>query len=171
MILGIAVVLTCGLGGAVFGQDVVEAIGRWTGHDELVLRALGWCWSGLPFTLAAVLVAGHQRLGQSLRLALTYLLVVWAASGALLIPSRGSSMERRFGDTYPDARVLGFGWACGLLAVFATLLLTIVGVLVVHKLLGPTDKLKLRLLSRTLTVLWALLTAAGLAVALLAPLP
>ena len=156
-----------GLTGALVGKQVMSALGRLVNHQELVLRVLGWCWSGLPFLVLAVAINQRRLLAEGARAGLTYLLAVWAGSGALLLPGRTSNLERRFGSAYPDARPLGFGWGAGALSIFVSLLLAGL-VIVLLRRLGSIDQ---GILNRVLVGLWIIATAAGLVVALLAPLP
>lgn len=166
----IAVALICGLGGGIVGEDVVGALGRLVDHDEFLLRLLGWCWGGLPYVLVAVAFFVRRRLVRA-RAVLVSVLAAWCASVALLLPGRGSSLEHRFGSAYPDARVLGFASACGILPVFASLFLTLIVVLVAHKIFGRPAKERVDKLTAGLFIAWSLLTAAGLVAAFVGPLP
>lgn len=169
--LGFAVAVVCGVGGAFIREDVVGALGRFVDHNELPLRLLGWCWGGLPFVVLVVAYSQRRRLVLRAKHGLVYALVIWAASGALLMPGRHSSLEDRFGSAYSDARPLGFGWAAGFLSVFATFLAVAILILVWRKLTGTVTKPALVALNRLIVVLWVLFTAAGLIAALVAPLP
>ncbi|WP_433164119.1 hypothetical protein [Kribbella sp. CA-247076] len=167
----VVVVLACGIGGGFVGESVVGAVGRAVNHSELGLRVLGWCWGGLPYVVIAAVFVGRTRLSRAALLAMTYLLAVWVASGALLIPGRTSSLEDRFGSAYPDARPLSFGWACGFLAAAATLLLIVVGVLVLKRLRRAVTKRDLQKLSTVLTTAGGVLALGGLVGAVFAPMP
>jgi hypothetical protein len=167
----VVTVFACGIGGGFVGESVVGALGRAVDHSELALRVLGWCWGGLPYVVIAAAFVGRAKLTRNARLALTYLLAVWLASAALLIPGRSSSLEDRFGTAYPDARPLSFAWACGFLSAAATVLLVVVAVLLVNKFRGTPTKQDLQNLNRTLTTAWVVLTVAGLVGALLGPMP
>lgn len=169
--IGFAVALICGVGGAFVGENVVGALGRLVNHHELTLRVLGWCWGGLPFVVLVLAYTQRHRLSQRAKRGLTYAVTIWAASGALLIPGRHSSLEDRFGSAYLDARPLGFGWAAGFLALFATFVAAALLVLLWRKLTGTVTKQSVRTLNRGLTILWILLTAAGLITAVVAPMP
>lgn len=79
------------------------------------------------------------------------------------------AIGRATDHTEPVLRALG--WAAGVLAVFAAGLLTVIGILVLQKLLGPPDKKQLTIFGRALGAGWLILTAAGLAYALVGPLP
>jgi hypothetical protein len=167
----VVVALGCGISGAFIGETVVGAIGRAVDHRELVLRALGWCWGGLPYVVIAAALAGRSKLSRNVRLSLKYLLAAWIGSAALLIPGRYSSLEDRFGTAYPDARPLSFGWACGFLTTAATFLLIAVAILLLKKVHGTLTKQHVPTLNRVVTTTWAILTAAGLVAALIGPMP
>ncbi|TCO24835.1 hypothetical protein EV652_108371 [Kribbella steppae] len=167
----VVVAVGCGLGGAVVGESVVGALGRAVDHRELVLRALGWCWGGLPYVVITAALVGRAKLTRNVKLALPYLLAVWIGSAALLIPGRYSTLEERFGTAYPDARPLSFGWACGFLSTAATVLLVAIALILFKKLLGSITKRHLQTLNRVLTAIWVVLTAAGLVAALIGPMP
>jgi len=156
-----------GLTGALVGKQLMTALGHLVNHQELVLRILGWCWSGLPFVVLAVAITQRRHLSERARAALTYLLAVWVGSAAVLLPGRTSNLERRFGSAYPDARPLGFGWGAGALSLFVSLLLAGL-VIVLLRRFGAIDQV---ILNRVLVCLWIIATAAGLVVALFAPLP
>src|SRR5690242_17611125 len=47
-IIVFVVLLTSGLLGRHYVRDIVAALGTALAHDELSLRALGWCWIGVP---------------------------------------------------------------------------------------------------------------------------
>ncbi|MGC4936725.1 hypothetical protein [Kribbella sp. DT2] len=132
-ITAIVVALACGLAGGVVGEEVVSAIGGATDHEELALRALGWCWSGLPFTLTIVATFLRARLAPRVKPYVAMLLAAWAASGTLFIPARGSTPEGRFGAAYPDARFLSYAWAAGFLSIFALLVVGSAAILIVSK--------------------------------------
>jgi hypothetical protein len=91
---------------------------------------------------------GRAKLTRKVLLALTYVLAVWIGSATLLLPGRSSSLEERFGAAYPDARPLSFAWACGFLAAAATLLLTVIAVLLLKGLRGTPTTQHLQTLSR-----------------------
>lgn len=167
-----AVAVVCGVGGAFVAPDVVGALGRLTGHDPLRLRLLGWCWGGLPWLVASAAFLVRRRLSAAARVGLAYGLGVWCASGAILLPSRGSSAERRFGSAYLDSRPLTFGWACGWLPAAALVLVAVVATLLVHRAThgNPADRTQ-RSLGRGLAGLWMLLLTGGLVTALAGPLP
>jgi len=169
--VGFAVALICGVGGAFFGESVVGALGLVVGHNELVLRILGWCWGGLPFVVLVVAYTQRHRLSQRAKRGLTYAVTAWAASGSLLLPGRHSSAEERFGDAYLDARPLAFGWAAGFMALFVSFLAAGLLVLIWRKLTGTVTKQSLGFLNWAIATLWILLTAAGLIAAVLAPMP
>lgn len=169
--IGFAVALICGVGGAFVGEDVVGGLGRLVNHNELTLRVLGWCWGGLPFVVLVAAYSQRHRLSQRAKRGLAYAVTAWAASGALLIPGRHSSLEDRFGGAYLDARPLGFGWAAGFLSLFATFLAAGLLVLLWRKLTGTVTKQSVGTVNRGITIVWILLTAAGLLTALLAPMP
>jgi hypothetical protein len=169
--LGFAVAVICGVGGAFVGENVVSALGRLVNHHELVLRGLGWCWGGLPFVVLVAAYSQRHRLSQRVKHGLAYAVMAWAASGALLIPGRHSSLGERFDSAYLDARPLGFGWAAGFLSIFAMVLLVALLIIVWRKLTGTVTKQAVVVLNRAIAALWSLLTAAGLIAALVAPLP
>ncbi|TWD80694.1 hypothetical protein FB561_1781 [Kribbella amoyensis] len=169
LFLGVAV--GCGIGGGFIGEDVVGALGRTVGHRELPLRLLGWCWGGLPFVVAATAVVLRERLSRGARPALTYVLVVWIASGAFLLPRRLSTIEHRFGTAAADAKLLGYGWAAGILPIFATLALTVIGLLILRKSGRTPSKSTLTKLGRTFAATFCVLTTAGLVVALVGKTP
>ncbi|WP_041289078.1 hypothetical protein [Kribbella flavida] len=163
---GFLVAVTCGLGGAFVGEEVVGTIARVVGHRELVLRGLGWCWGGLPFVLAMVALLAQRRIAARAKPVVTTVLVVWAASGALLIPGRGSDLEGRFESAYPEARLIGFGWAAGFLSVVLVGAALVVGVLVVQKVFGARGGTAF---AWFIGVVGAAVIGAGLAAALVAP--
>lgn len=169
--VGFGVAAVCGVGGAFVAEDVVAGIGRLVNHDELALRLLGWCWGGLPFVVPVVAITQRHHLSRTAKRALAYVVAVWAASGALLLPGRHSSAEERFGAAYLDYRPLGFGWAAGFLSVFATFLAAAVLVLLWRLLTRTATKQSAGPLNSGLTILWILFTAGGLVAALLAPMP
>lgn len=169
--LGFVVAVCCGVGGAFVGEPVVAALGRLVNHHELVLRALGWCWGGLPSVALVAAYSQRHRLSQRAKHAVAYAAAVWTATAALLIPGRHSSMEDRFGSAYLDARPLAFGWASGFLSVFATVLLVAVLIIGWRKLTRTVTKQSVIILNRAITILWSLLAAAGLVTALIAALP
>lgn len=167
-----AVAVVSGVGGAFVAADVVDALGRLTGHDPLRLRLLGWCWGGLPWLVASAAFLVRRRLSAAARLRFAYGLGVWCAAGAVLLPGRGSSAERRFGSAYPDSRPLTFGWACGWLPIAVLVLVAVVAILIVHRATGgkPAQRTQ-RSLGWGLAALWLLLLVGGLVAALAAPLP
>lgn len=169
--VGFAVALICGVGGAFVGEDVVGGLGRLVNHNEFTLRVLGWCWGGLPFVVLVVAYSQRHRLSRRAKRGFTYAVTAWAASGALLLPGRRSTLEDRFGDAYLDVRPLGFGWAAGFLSLFATFIAAGLLVILWRKLTGTVTKRSVVILNRGLTILWVLLTVAGLITALLAPMP
>jgi hypothetical protein len=164
--VGFAVALISGVGGSFVAEEVVGGLGRLLNHNDLALRVLGWCWGGLPFVVLVAAYSQRHRLSQRAKRGLTYAVTAWAASGALLIPGRRSSPEERFGEAYLDGRPLAFGWAAGFLALFATFLLAALLAILWRKLSGPVG-----ILDRGITIIWVVLTTAGLLTALLAPLP
>jgi hypothetical protein len=169
-ITGIVVALACGLGGGVVGEEVVTAIGRATDHHEPTLRALGWCWSGLPFTLTIAATFLRARIAPRAKPYVAVLLAAWAASGTLFLPARGSTSEGRFGTAYPDAKFLSYAWAAGFLSIFALLVVGSAAILIVGRLSGAKP-LKGKLIGWVFNVLAVLFITAGLAVALVGPLP
>jgi hypothetical protein len=169
--LAFATAVICGVGGAFVGEPVISGLGNLVNHHELVLRTLGWCWGGLPFVVLVTAYSQRHRLRPQTKRGLTYAVAVWAASGALLLPGRRSTLEERFGGAYLDAQPLGFGWAAGFLALVALGFLVALLIIGWGKLTGTATKQSLVGLSRAITSLWALLTAAGLLAALVAPLP
>ncbi|MEU4390892.1 hypothetical protein [Kribbella sp. NPDC023855] len=169
--IGFAVALVCGVGGSFVAEDVVGGLGRLLNHDEFALRVLGWCWGGLPFVVLVLAYSQRHRLSQRAKRGFTYTVTAWAASGALLIPGRHTSAEERFGEAYLDSRPLGFGWAAGFMALFATFLVAGLLAVVWRKLTGTVTRQSVTTLNRGLTVLWVLFTVGGLVAALLAPMP
>ncbi|WP_433013130.1 hypothetical protein [Kribbella sp. CA-294648] len=169
--VGFAVALLCGVGGAFVADDVVGGLGRLVNHDEFALRVLGWCWGGLPFVVLVLAYTQRHRLSQRIKRGLTYAVTAWTASGALLMPGRHSSAEERFGEAYLDARPLGFGWAAGFMALFATFLATALLAIVWRKLTGTVTKQSVVTLNRGFTIFLVLFTVGGLIAALLAPMP
>ncbi|TCN39680.1 hypothetical protein EV644_103236 [Kribbella orskensis] len=169
--LGFAVAVLCGVGGAFVGEPVVAAVGRLVNHHELVLRGLGWCWGGLPFVVLVAAYTQRHRLSQHAKQVVAYALPIWAAAAALLIPGRHSTLEERFSSAYLDARPLAFGWAAGFLSTFATVLLVALLIIGWRKLTRTVTKQSVVILNRAITILWSVLAAAGLAAALIAPLP
>jgi len=170
MVLWFAAAVICGLGGAYVGEDVVGALGRTVGHNEFVLRALGWCWGGLPFVLIAVAFFLRDRLAP-VRAWIAGVLAVWLGSGSLLLPGRNSTRELRFGSAELDALPLAFGWACGIMPFFASTFLTILAILIARRLFGRLDANRMNKLAIGLFTVWCLLTTAGLVAAFAAPLP
>ncbi|MGW6281973.1 hypothetical protein [Kribbella sp. NPDC055071] len=159
--------------GAVAGERLAGLLGAAVGHSELALRAIGWCWGGLPWVVLSTAIVLHHRalLTSGVRTGLKYVLPIWVGSAAFLLPGRTSSLERRFGSAWPDARPLGFGWGCGAATVAAMLLVVIITGVILKKLPGQRTKRGLGALGVGAAVVWAALTAAGLIAALAAPLP
>ncbi|GAB2560834.1 hypothetical protein [Kribbella endophytica] len=167
LIAGAVSAVACGIGGASVGEDLVNAIGRSVAHHEHALRLIGWCWSGLPFTLGIAAIAFHARIARRTKPYVATILTVWAGSGALFIPGRNSTAEDRFGTAYPDARFLSYAWAAGFLAFVALVAVAAAAVLIAARF----SKAGSKPFSRALGVLAVLLLAAGLVVALVGPLP
>lgn len=163
---GVVTALACGTGGAFLADDVVHGLGNLTGHDEATLRALGWCWGGLPWCVVTALVMLRGRFPAR---PASYLVVVWLTSAALLIPARGQTGEDRFGTAGADGRAVSFGWACGFLAVAVTLVVVgAVAVIGARLRRREVTKAVLRRTSAVLTAVWLLAPLAGLAIALAA---
>jgi hypothetical protein len=170
MVLWFAAAAICGIGGAYVAEDVVGALGDAVGHNESVLRALGWCWGGLPFVLIAVAYRLRDRLA-TVKAWVAGVLAVWLGSGSFLLPGRNSTPQLRFGSAQLDAGSLAFGWACGIMPFFASTFLTIVAILIARRLLGPLGPNQMNKLAIGLFAAWCLLTTAGLVAAFAAPLP
>jgi hypothetical protein len=170
MVLWFATAATCGIGGAYVAEDVVGALGHAVVHNEYVLRALGWCWGGLPFVLIAVTYFLRDKLATA-KSWIAGGLAVWLGSGSFLLPGRYSTRELRFGSAQLDALPLAFGWACGIMPFFASTFLTILVILIVHRLFGRLTVNQMHRLVVSLFTMWCLLTAAGLIAAFVAPLP
>jgi hypothetical protein len=172
VLLFFAAAVVSAVTGAVAGERIAGWLGRVVGHSELALRAIGWCWGGLPWVVLFVAVVLHGRapLARGVRV-LQYVLPIWIGSAAFLLPGRTTSLERRFGTAWPDAAPLGFGWGCGALPVAAMLLVVIITGVILKKLPGQRTRRGLSALSVGAAVVWTALTAAGLIAALAAPLP
>ncbi len=170
LVTGAASAVACGLSGPYIGEGLVTTIGGLTDHNEQLLRLLGWCWSGLPFTLAIAAIVWHSRINRRAKPYVATLLAVWAASGALFVPGRNSSTAERFGAAYPDAKYLSYAWAAGFLSFVALVVVAATAVLIVARL-SATKAAAGKPVGRALGVLAVLLLGAGLVVALVGPLP
>jgi hypothetical protein len=167
--IGVAVVMSSALGSPFVVKFVVTEIGRATRHNEGALRTVGWCWTGLPFFLLVLLLAARN---QSYRLRGRHswhllALLAWLGSSALLLPPRTGDLPSQLGGAYSDARFLSFGWATGLLAIFVTVVLGVLGVFAAH-LVGDGDKWRFDLI---FTALGSLVAVGSAAYAVMAPLP
>jgi hypothetical protein len=172
-LLFLAAAVISAVAGAVAGERLAGWLGRAVGHSDFALRVIGWCWGGLPWVVvfAAIVLHGRRPLARGVRMRLQCVLPIWIGTAAFLLPGRTDSLEDRFGTAWPDAKPLGFAWACGALTVAAMLLVVIIAGLILKKLPGQRTKRDIRTLGTVMVVGWTALTAAGLIAALVAPLP
>lgn len=168
-----AVLLLSGVFGDLVVRDVVRSIGEVAGTDELVLRAVGWAWMGGPLVVLTVAFVLRRRLGPGLKAVLTYLTSTVAASSVMLLGHRGDGgPERRFGEVYPVAQPVSYGWAAAVASVILTFVLGLIILLIVAKVAGkPLPTAAQVRLGYGLGGLWVALLAVSLWFGLTGPLP
>lgn len=165
--VALVVILICAIGGEFAAEYVVTAIASAAGANELVARFIGWCWTGLPCALFAIAVPHRARVSERTKRTVGFVLATWFASSALLLPPRNGDLEQRLGSAYEFGRFLVFGWATGLLAILATVVTAVIGLLMGRRL-GLSNP---SAMNRLYAVLVLLPTAGGVAYAVLGPLP
>ncbi|MET7278699.1 hypothetical protein ABZS29_10760 [Kribbella sp. NPDC005582] len=171
-ILVVAVLVVSGVFGDLYVRDFVAHLGTAVAHDELALRALGWCWLGVPVVVLTVLLLLRHRLSRRVRGVVSTVMFCLAASSAMLPGGRRSRPKVVFGDVYPDAQPLSYGWASAGLTIVAMLAVSAVVLLVAGKIAGrPLPAATQRKIAPGLGVALILLAAGGLWIALAGPLP
>ncbi|WP_344160977.1 hypothetical protein [Kribbella yunnanensis] len=169
----LVVLLTSGVLGHQYVKPFVRWLGVAVGHDELVLRALGWAWLGVPLVVIALLVSLRVRVAPRLRLVLAFTALALAASSAMLVGSRrGQSQQKVFGDVYPDAQPLGYGWGAAGLSIFAMFVVAALTYIIAGKLAGtPLPHPTHQRIGRAVIAMCVVVLLGGLWLALTGPLP
>jgi len=172
-IIVVVVLLASGLFGPRVVRGLVAHLGTAVAHNELALRALGWCWIGVPVLVLTALLLLRQRIDRTVRGVVATVMLCLAATSAMLTGTRrGRRLEVVFGDVYPDAQPLSFGWASAVMTVFAMLAVSAAVFIVAGKLAGrPLSAETQRKIGPGLGAALILVAVAGLWFALAGPLP
>jgi len=169
----IVVLVVSGMLGHHYVKPFVRWLGGVVGHDELALRALGWAWLGVPLVMIALLLILRERVPPQPRSVLAVAAFTLAASSAMLPGGRrGESEEKLFGEVYPDAQPLGYGWGAAGLSIFAMFVVAAITYIIAGKIAGtPLPKPARKRIDPVLGAACVALLIGGLWLALTGPLP
>ncbi len=170
--LVVVVLVVSGMFGHLYVKAFVRWLGAAVGHDELVLRALGWAWLGVPLLVITALLILRRRLSLPARQILGTAAFTLAASSAMLLGRRGDSEEKVFGEVWPDAQPLGYGWGASGLSIVAMVVVASITYIIAGKIAGtPLSKPAQKRIDLALAPVCVVLLLGGLWIALTGPLP